>query len=70
MRVSILRHFPHSRNGVEILHAKAGAEDDIADHLVAGLEAEGFVRRIVKDVEPKTSVAPPAARIKQTKWRR
>jgi len=43
MRVSVLRSFPHSCDGVTILKAVAGAEEEIADALAPGLLEAGFI---------------------------
>jgi hypothetical protein len=61
MRVYILRSFPHSRDGVTILEAVAGTEDEIVSSLVAGLELAGFIKRLIIDPQPVAAPAPPMA---------
>ena len=43
MRVSILKSFLFSRDGITSLQAVAGSDDDIPDRLISGLQREGFV---------------------------
>lgn len=43
MTHKVLRSFPFSRDGIKIESAEAGAEVDLPEALVSGLEAAGFI---------------------------
>lgn len=52
MQCTILRSLTFSRDGFTPEPAAAGGVADIPADLVAGLEAEGYVRRETKDAGP------------------
>lgn len=43
MLVKVLRSFPYSRDGYTTLQAVKGERTDVPDHLVPGLEREGYI---------------------------
>lgn len=59
MRAKILRDFPWSPDGVSQRQAVKGESVDLPDHLVPGLEAEGYVATKGADREEKAVAAAP-----------
>ncbi len=59
MRVSILKSFLFSRDGITSLQAVAGSADDIPDRLISGLRREGFVGETPTVTAPENTMLFP-----------
>lgn len=44
MKCTVLKNFPYSANGIDVIDAVTGTEANIPDGLVSGLAHEGFIK--------------------------
>lgn len=62
MRAIVLKAFSYSTNGVTARTLEVGAEEGIVDDMAPGLEREGFIRPLNRDLGKKSARKPEAAK--------